>query len=128
VLGLDLKTRRITWRYENTDRHFPFYSSAALSGGKLVLGGRDKVVHCLDANTGKALWTFATRARIDSSPAIVDDRVYIGSNDGRLYVLDLAAGKRLWEFDTGAPLSASPAVASGRIVIGSQDGKLYCFG
>ncbi len=75
VVGMDLKTRRITWRCENPERHFPFYSSAAVSGGKVVLGGRDKIVHCLDAKSGKALWTFATRARIDSSPVIVDNRV-----------------------------------------------------
>ena len=124
VLGLDLKTRRITWRYENTERHFPFYSSAALSGGKLVLGGRDKIVHCLDAKTGKALWTFATRARIDSSPAIVDDRVYIGSNDGRLYVLDLDRRKKLWEFDAGAPLSASLGAGGMGEVYRAKDTKL----
>src|SRR5437867_29457 len=80
------------------------------------------------AETGKELWTFATRSRVESSPAIVDGRVYIGSNDGRFYVLDAANGAKLWEFTAGAPLSASPAIAQGRIVIGSQDGKLYCFG
>jgi outer membrane protein assembly factor BamB len=85
-------------------------------------------VHCLNAKTGKLIWKFATRARVDSSPAIAGDRVYIGSNDGRFYVLNLSDGKKIWDFEAGAPLSASPAIAAGRIVIGSQDGKLYCFG
>jgi outer membrane protein assembly factor BamB len=128
VLGVNLQTRRVAWRYENKQRQFPFYSSAALSGGKVVLGGRDKFVHCLNAATGQVIWTFATRARVDSSPAIAGGRVYIGSNDGRFYVLELATGAKVWEFEAGAALSASPAVAGGRIVIGSQDGKLYCFG
>ena len=95
---------------------------------RIVIGGRDKFVHCLDARTGKAIWTFATGARVDSSPAIAGNRVYVGSNDGRFYVLDLATGKKIWVFDTGSPLSASPAIAEGRVVIGSQDGRLYCFG
>jgi outer membrane protein assembly factor BamB len=86
------------------------------------------MVHALDATTGHALWTFTTRARVDSSPAAADGRVYIGSNDGRLYVLDLESGEKLWEFDAGAPLSTSPAIAEGRIVIGSQDGLLFAFG
>jgi outer membrane protein assembly factor BamB len=92
-----------------------------------VLGGRDKLVHGLTVS-GKAAWTFATRARVESSPAIAGGRVYVGSNDGRFYVLSLSSGAKLWEFNAGAPLSASPAIANGRIVIGSQDGRLYCFG
>jgi len=34
-------------------------------------GGRaDKAIHCLNARTGKVIWTFATKARVDSSAAI----------------------------------------------------------
>jgi outer membrane protein assembly factor BamB len=128
VLAFNLKTRKPVWRYENPQRQFPFYSSAALLGDKVILGGRDKSVHCLNARTGRQIWEFVTKSRVDSSPAIAGDRVYVGSNDGRFYVLDAATGTKLWEFVAGAPLSASPAIASGRIVIGSQDGKLYCFG
>jgi outer membrane protein assembly factor BamB len=128
VLGLSLTSHRVLWRYEHPQRHFPFYSSAAVADGKVVIGGRDKIIHCLNARSGKVIWTFATGARVDSSPAISGGRVYVGSNDGRLYVLDLASGKKVDEFNAGAPLSASPAIAAGKLVIGSQDGKLYCLG
>lgn len=128
VLALDLKDRRIAWRYSQPDAQFPFYSSAALDGGRVIVGGRDKMVHAIDAATGKPAWTFATRARVDSSPVVAGGRVYIGSGDGRLYVLDAASGKKLWEFDTGAGLTASPAVAAGKVVIGAQDGRIYAFG
>jgi eukaryotic-like serine/threonine-protein kinase len=128
VVGLDLKSRTVSWRYSHPDRQFPFYSSAAVADGLVVLGGRDKMVHGIDAVSGKGRWTFATRARVDSSPVVGGGRVYVGSSDGRFYVLDLAKGEKIWEFDMGGPLSASPAVAAGRIVIGSQDGRLICFG
>jgi outer membrane protein assembly factor BamB len=128
VLGVNLRTRRIAWHYRHPQRQFPFYSSAGVVQGRVVVGGRDKVVHCLNATTGKAVWTFITRARVESSPALASNRVFVGSNDGRFYVLDFASGAKLWEFNAGAPLSASPAIASGRIVIGSQDGKLFCIG
>jgi outer membrane protein assembly factor BamB len=127
VLGVSLATRKIAWRYQHPERQFPFYSSAAVTSARVVIGGRDKLVHGLTL-AGKAAWTFATRARVESSPAIAGGRVFVGSNDGRFYVLNLTDGAKLWEFDTGAPLSASPAIANGRIVIGSQDGRLYCFG
>jgi outer membrane protein assembly factor BamB len=128
VMALDLKARKVAWRYSEPAGQFPFYSSAALSSGKIVVGGRDKLVHAIDAATGRPAWAFATRARVDSSPAVAGGRVYIGSSDNRFYVLDLASGSKLWEFDAGASISASPAIAASRVVIGTQDGVLYCFG
>ena len=127
VLMVNLKDHQIVWRYQHPQRKFPFYSSAAVTTDRIVVGGRDKIVHGLSTN-GKAAWTFATQARVESSPAIAGGRVFVGSNDGRFYVLNLATGAKVWEFNAGAPLSASPAIANGRIVIGSQDGRLYCFG
>jgi outer membrane protein assembly factor BamB len=126
VLAVDLAGRRVVWRYQHPERKFPFYASAAVAEGRVVVGGRDKLVHCLDAKTGAALWTFATQARIDSSPAVAGGRVFAGSNDGRLYVLDLQDGSRKGVFEAGAPLSASPAIAGGRLVIGTQDGRVFC--
>jgi len=127
VLMVSLGQHRIVWRYQDPKRQFPFYSSAAVTANRVVVGGRDKMVHGLNA-AGKAVWSFDTLARVESSPAVAGDRVFVGSNDGRFYVLNLNTGAKLWEFNAGAPLSASPAIANGRIVIGSQDGRLYCFG
>ena len=127
VLSVNLAQKQIAWRYEHPQKKFPYYSSAAVTAANVVVGGRDKMVHGLTL-AGKEAWTFTTRARVESSPAIADGRVFVGSNDGRFYVLNLSSGEKLWEFDAGAPLSASPAIANGRIVIGSQDGKLFCFG
>src|SRR6266571_3300387 len=66
VLAANLKSKKMTWRYENPERHFPFYSSAAVTAGKVVLGGRDKLVYGINAASGKPVWTFATKARVDS--------------------------------------------------------------
>ncbi len=128
VLGVDLKRRSVMWSYEHPKRHFPYYSSAAVHDGRVVVGGRDKMVHCLDAATGKEIWNYMTRSRIDSSPAIAGGRVYVGSNDGRFYVFDLESGEKLWEFHAGAAITASPAIAGGKIVVGATDGVIYCFG
>jgi eukaryotic-like serine/threonine-protein kinase len=128
VLAVDLASRKIVWRYTHPDRKFPFYSSAAVADGRVFLGGRDKLLHALDAGTGKAVWTLTTRARIDSSPAVSGGRVYVGSSDGRMYAADARSGEKVWEFEIGAPVTASPAIAGGRLVIGAQDGRVYCFG
>jgi outer membrane protein assembly factor BamB len=97
VLALDLNARKILWRFTDPERQFPFYSSPALFGGTVILGGRDKMIRALDTATGKPKWTFATRARVDSSPVIAGGRVYIGSSDHRFYVLDAASGRKLWD-------------------------------
>jgi outer membrane protein assembly factor BamB len=128
VLAFDLERKRRIWRYAPQDRQFPFYSSAAISSGRVVLGGRDKFVHALDTTSGKPIWTFATRARVDSSPVIAGGRVFVGSSDGKLYVLDLSSGKKLAEFDAGSGITTSPAIAAGRLVISSQDGVIYALG
>jgi outer membrane protein assembly factor BamB len=126
VLAVDLAAHKQAWSYEHPQRKFPFYSSAALPEGRVVLGGRDKVVHCLDAATGASQWSYTTRARVDSSPAVAGGRVYVGSSDGRLYVLDLTTGALVQQHEIGAPLTASPAIASSRLVIGSEDGVVVC--
>jgi outer membrane protein assembly factor BamB len=123
-----VQARKVAWRYRDPDRQFPYYSSAALSGKRVIIGGRDKAIHSLDAATGKSAWKFLTRARVDSSPVVAGGRVYVGSSDGRLYVLDEATGRKQAEFDTGDAITASPTIAAGRVIVGSTDGRLYCFG
>ncbi len=73
------------------------------------------------------LWTFATRAKVDSSPVVCGDKVIVGSEDGRLYIVSLAEGKEIWSYEIGQGITASPAVANGNIVIGSMDGNVYAF-
>ena len=69
VLGIDLTTHELLWHYEHPQRHFPFYSSALGADDTIVIGGRDKMIHAIDAQTGEPRWTFTTRARVDLSRA-----------------------------------------------------------
>ena len=81
MFALDLKTRKVAWRYRDPERQFPYYASAALDATstrtRVIVGGRDKAVHAIDAASGKSAWKFVTRARVDSSPAIAGGRVYV---------------------------------------------------
>ena len=128
VLGIDLKHTEILWNYEPPKGGFPFYASAAVTNDVVIVGGRDKRVHALKPQTGEPLWTYPTKARVDSSPVIVGNRVILGTAGGVIYALDLNTGKPVWQFVTGSSIVASPCVAGGKLVIGSDDGVLYCFG
>jgi outer membrane protein assembly factor BamB len=134
VLAIDWRAGEVVWIRRQSQRQLPYQSSPAVDGseggaaGRIVIGGRDKFVHCLDAATGEAVWEFATKGRVDSSPLLMGGRVYVGSADGRVYGIDLASGEEAWNYEAGGKFSASPSVADGRMVIGSSDGVLYCFG
>lgn len=125
-LAINLESGETEWKY--ADRQFPYFSSPAVTKDRVLFGGRDKRMHCLDRATGKPVWTFPTRGRVDSSPVVVDGRVVFGSDDGRLYLLDLESGKETWSYEIGGAISTSPAVIDHTVVIGSQDGNIYCFG
>ena len=116
----------IVWKYR--DRNFPYFSSPALTPTHLLIGGRDKRLHCIDRAKGTAAWTFQTGGLVDSSPVICGDAVVFGSEDGRLYCVGIADGKQRWAYEIGAAITASPAAADGRIIIGAEDGALYCLG
>ncbi len=130
VVAVDWKKLEILWTYRDPDREFPFHASAAITQDRVVVGGRDKQMHCLDRQSGKQVWAFPTSARVDSSPVVIGDRVCFGSSDRNLYLVDLKDGKELWKFNAGKPITASPAVGSGCLVIGtdSSNGWIYCFG
>jgi eukaryotic-like serine/threonine-protein kinase len=126
VLCIDLEAETVAWRYK--ERGFPYFSSPAVTDEHVIIGGRDKRLHCLERATGKQLWEFQTGGKVDSSPVVCGDKIAFGSEDGRLYVLDMKNGKELWSYEIGKPLTASPAVADGLLIIGSEDGTVYAFG
>jgi outer membrane protein assembly factor BamB len=130
VVALDWKETKFKWRYKDENKDFPYHSSAALTENYVILGGKDKQLHCLDRKTGDSIWTFKTRAAVDSSPAIVDNRVFFGSADGKLYGLDVNTGKEIFSFTAGRDVTAGPAIGEDVLVVGSEGnrGKIFCFG
>jgi eukaryotic-like serine/threonine-protein kinase len=125
-LCIDLAAGNVAWRFK--DRPFPFFSSPAVIGDRILVGGRDKRLHCLQKKDGKEIWSFAARGKVDSSPVVCGDKVVVGSDDGRLYLVNLTNGKEVWNYEIGRPISASPAIVNGQIVVGSEDGSIYAFG
>ena len=104
------------------------FSSPAVGENVVVLGGRDKRVHCVGRDSGKAIWTFQTLGEVDSSPVICGDKVVFGSEDGRFYMVKLSDGSEVWSYEIGQSITSSPAVAKGMVVVGCDDGYVYAFG
>jgi outer membrane protein assembly factor BamB len=112
------------------DRAHPFDGPPAVGGDRIVLGGSDGYVRCLELKTGEVAWGFDTETIVRSTPLILKDRVYVGGDDGRLYCLRLDDGTKVWaypptdEADREAILGG-PAVDDGVIVCGSCEREAY---
>jgi outer membrane protein assembly factor BamB len=126
VVCANLEEGKLTWTSHDSEE--AYFSTPALTDTRVLIGGRDRKLHCLDRATGRSVWTFQTQGFVDSSPVVWGDRVLVGSDDGHLYVISLVEGKECWSYEIGKPISASPAVADGMVVIGSEDGSVYGFG
>jgi len=96
-----------------------------VAGGKVFIGTMTGILHAIDSDTGKDLWTFKTPGAIIHTCAVAGDKVFFGSADGKVYAVNTTDGTYAWSFQTGAAVWNSPLVHKGMVVIGSRDGKLY---
>ena len=89
------------------------------SSAKLILFHRlnnREVVECLDADTGKSLWSFdyPTAYQDDfgfdegprATPTIADGRVFTFGAEGMLHCFELQTGKKIWSVNTKAQFAA----------------------
>jgi outer membrane protein assembly factor BamB len=79
----------------------------------------------VDAESGKKLWTFATKSQTEATPVARDGKVYFAAGNDGIYCADAGNGTRLWQFprDPGQGrllrCGASPALAGDRLFAGS---------
>ncbi|MBW2075393.1 MAG: PQQ-binding-like beta-propeller repeat protein [Deltaproteobacteria bacterium] len=86
---------KLSWRTKLAGRITP----PVIADGKVFVAAVDRhMVYALDANSGKAIWSYAAAGRVDSPPAIWKGRVLFGSADGHLYCLRASDGKLIWRF------------------------------
>ena len=79
------------------DFDLAFYVTAA--GGRVFFGSSaDDAAHCLDAATGKAIWTFHTDGPVRLPPSIAGGNVYFGSDDGYAYCVKASDGSAVWKY------------------------------
>ena len=125
VMAFDLETTDMVWSYQ--PKSFPYFSSPAVTNKSVLIGGRDKGLHCINRVSGKPIWRFSARGRIDSSPVVSEDKVVFGSMDGKLYLVSLDSGREVVSYEIGEPISSTPAVVAGKVIVGCEDGKVYAF-
>ena len=101
--------------------------------GKVFYGSSaDDQVHCVDAQTGRELWSFFTEAPVRFAPAHYRGKLYFGSDDGHVYCVDASDGRLVWRERVGPTDTRVPGngrmmsiwpVRSGVVV---RKGTVYC--
>jgi len=93
------------------------YSSVTVKDGRLyTMGntGKRDVIYCLDAATGKELWTHSyacgkgSHPGPRSTPTVDGDRVYTLGRAGHVHCLDAARGKVVWARNISEEEGAPP--------------------
>lgn len=91
-------------------------------GGRVYFGCCDRNFYCLDADTGKEIWRFATGGLISLDSVMHDGIIYFTSFDHNLYAVTLEGGL-VWKADCG-DIPGSPLYHDGMVYVGSRDGNL----
>ncbi|MFB3888447.1 MAG: PQQ-binding-like beta-propeller repeat protein [Candidatus Bathyarchaeia archaeon] len=81
---------------------------------------------CVNATSGKVLWSsFLTREHM-GQPAYADGKIYVSSNTFGPYVINSTSGAKLGYIDAGGEIEGSISVYQNNIYFGSFDGNVYC--
>ena len=90
-------------------------------GGDLWWGKNEAWLKCVDAETGKPLWTHEIKGEAWASPLVADGKVYLGTRSGNFYVFAATKAKKvLTAIELGNPISATATAANGVLYVATM--------
>lgn len=135
--AIDLQTGQAEWSFDiegaaldAADFGFDrsgILSTAVYAEGRIVFGGRDGYVYCLDAATGEQLWRNNHEVSwAVSSMAYYEGKIITGTSDGRfVQAIELESGEEIWRTRTEGAVWSSPAVANGVAYFGDSASNIF---
>ena len=111
------------------DKDLPYVPTPIIYKGYLFLWGDNGVVRCLEAASGKEIWTQRVgQAQFSGSPVCVDGKLYCMSETGEVFVVRAAPQyEPLGRSSLGDPSHSTPAVSGGRLYLRTFH-RLFCIG
>lgn len=128
LVALNTANGDVVWRF---DTELPLGHSPTVSGNLLYVGGFDKRVYALNADTGALVWKFeGAKAGFSTNPLVVEGKVMLGSRDGYFYALDQATGNLVWQYPASnaaplGPILYSAAYKNGKVFFAANDNYAY---
>ena len=115
------------WRNEDL---CAFSSSPVLADGKVYSTIATGSLLCVDAKSGKTLWSEKlAHDQIHASPTYADGKLYVPMFDGSVHIIDVSGDKpkTLSSAKLGTNCLGAPAIWAGKVYIHAKD-KLHCWG
>src|SRR5690348_9464666 len=123
----------VQW-YLDVDSGMGVVSEPIVVDGVVYVSAPLSVVYAVDAASGKVLWEFDPKvrlnmaingsysARTNGGVAVWNGKVYVGTGDCRLIAIDAATTNKIWEATVCEPtqtgITGAPRVAKGKILMG----------
>jgi len=111
----------------------PMSSTAglALGGDRLVVVDEEDVLHALDRESGRELWSSdALRGRRLSPPLVLDDEgaVLVGDFEGYLHAVSLEDGSLIGRARPARePVTARPRADGDTVIVAGEDGRIAVY-
>jgi outer membrane protein assembly factor BamB len=109
----DVTKSALVWSYA-LEKHV--MATPAVWRGLVFLADCGRKIHCVDAATGKALWTHAAGAEVWASPLVADGKVFFITRRGEVFVFAADKEKKLLgQISLGDASSSTPIAANGTL-------------
>lgn len=82
-LAADRTAAEIAWQ---ETKGAPSMPSPLVVGDHLLMVSDKGIATCLDARTGKGIWSHRLGGNFSSSPLVADSRIYVGNREGETFV------------------------------------------
>jgi len=116
---------KILWKYEE---NLPDVASPVATEKYVLMAASGGMITCLDAATGKKIWSQEHDEGFYASPIVAGDRVYLMDKKGVTLVFKLGDQyEKLAMNPLGEKATCTPAFSEGRIYFRSEK-NLYCIG
>jgi hypothetical protein len=96
-------------------------ATPAVADGLVYIADTGGMVHCVDADTGRAHWTHESSGEIWASPLVADGKVYVGTRRGQVLIFEAGRAKKLlFSAELTEPIAATPVAANGTLYIATM--------
>jgi outer membrane protein assembly factor BamB len=93
-------------------------STAAVHDGLVFVSDCGRLVHCVDAASGKPYWTHELQGEMWASPMVADGKVFIGTRRGDFWIFAASKEKKvLGTVELVSPISATAVAANGVLYV-----------
>ncbi len=112
----DISNTNVVWTF--TDKNIPAITSPVIKDGLLYMIHERGTLTCLEAETGKVVYTNKLKGEFYSSPVCADGKIYFFSKRGIVYVLQEGREfKMLAQNQMEGEFKATPAISDKALIV-----------